>query len=135
MQSESGLGAGVERVRSNGRRVFTLAHKRSVVEQCLRPGASVAGVAMAHGINANLVRKWIDKHKAARQSHAPTLLPVSIASMAPLPAGQQPPPPRRPPVPAASCLIEVEVHGARVRLFGRVDADQLRGLFDALAPR
>jgi hypothetical protein len=42
MQSESGLGIGVERLCSNGKRVYALAHKRSVVEQYLMPGASVA---------------------------------------------------------------------------------------------
>jgi transposase len=26
---------------------------------CQQPGASVAGVALAHGLNANLVRRWL----------------------------------------------------------------------------
>ncbi len=26
---------------------------------CQQPGASIAGVALAHGINANLVRRWL----------------------------------------------------------------------------
>lgn len=33
--------------------------KQRVVEACLQPGASVAGVALAHGINANLARRWL----------------------------------------------------------------------------
>jgi transposase len=32
--------------------------KALVLEECARPGASVASVAMAHGINANVVHKW-----------------------------------------------------------------------------
>ena len=32
--------------------------KRQVLAQCREPGASVAKVAMAHGLNANLVHKW-----------------------------------------------------------------------------
>ncbi len=26
---------------------------------CQQPGASIAGIALAHGINANLVRRWL----------------------------------------------------------------------------
>src|SRR3954451_18527329 len=123
MQAESGLGIGVERLRSNGKRVYAPAHKRSVVEQCLKPGASVAGVALAHGINANLVRKWIDKHKAEGGVPSTTLLPITITPGEPQrpPRSAQP----RPSASAPSCLIEVEVDGARVRLFGLVDAERL----------
>jgi transposase len=32
--------------------------KRRVLEECTAPGASVANVAMDHGLNANLVHKW-----------------------------------------------------------------------------
>jgi transposase len=32
--------------------------KRRVLDECAAPGASVAEVAMAHGLNANLVHKW-----------------------------------------------------------------------------
>ncbi|WP_083438250.1 transposase [Caldimonas brevitalea] len=30
-----------------------------VVEECLRPGVSIAAVALAHGLNANMLRKWV----------------------------------------------------------------------------
>ena len=32
--------------------------KRKVLAACDEPGASISGVALAHGLNANLVRKW-----------------------------------------------------------------------------
>ncbi|WP_114472703.1 IS66-like element accessory protein TnpA [Pseudorhodoferax soli] len=32
--------------------------KQSVLDECAAPGASVASVALAHGLNANLVHKW-----------------------------------------------------------------------------
>lgn len=32
--------------------------KQAVLEQCAAPGASVASIALAHGLNANLVHKW-----------------------------------------------------------------------------
>ena len=33
--------------------------KHQVVLDCQQPGASVAAVALAHGLNANLVRRWL----------------------------------------------------------------------------
>jgi transposase len=33
--------------------------KAEVLRQCREPGVSIAGVALAHGLNANLVRKWL----------------------------------------------------------------------------
>ena len=43
----------------NGRRRYDPASKRRLVEACLQPGVSLAGVAMQHGVNANLLRKWV----------------------------------------------------------------------------
>jgi len=33
--------------------------KQELVKICLQPGVSVAALAMLHGVNANLLRKWI----------------------------------------------------------------------------
>lgn len=33
--------------------------KKAVLAACREPGVSVAAVAQAHGLNANLVRKWL----------------------------------------------------------------------------
>ena len=41
------------------RRIHTEAFKRSLIEACNEPGASVAGVAMANGINANQLHRWM----------------------------------------------------------------------------
>ena len=43
----------------NGRRRYGPVSKQRLVEACLRPGVSLAGVAMQHGVNANLLRKWV----------------------------------------------------------------------------
>jgi transposase len=43
----------------NGRRRYDPASKRRLVEACLQPGVSLAGVALQHGVNANLLRKWV----------------------------------------------------------------------------
>ncbi len=40
------------------RRRYSEAQKAQVLAECEEPGASVAKVAMAHGINANIVHRW-----------------------------------------------------------------------------
>ena len=44
--------------RKDTRRRYSAAMKAQVVAECDEPGASVAKVAMAHGINANVVHRW-----------------------------------------------------------------------------
>ena len=51
------------RVNRTGRRTYTLQYKLDVVRECGEPGVSVAAIAMAHRINANLVRRWIVRHR------------------------------------------------------------------------
>ena len=41
------------------RRVHSDAFKAGAVAACVQPGMSMAAVAMAHGINANLLRRWV----------------------------------------------------------------------------
>jgi transposase len=48
--------------------------KARVLAACAEPGASVAGVAQAHGLNANLVHKW-----RRSISQAPQALAASVA--------------------------------------------------------
>lgn len=43
--------------------------KSQVLEECNQPGASIAAVALAHGLNANLVHKW---RRHSRRLQAPT---------------------------------------------------------------
>jgi transposase len=41
------------------RRKHSAELKARVLSECQKPGASIAAVALAHGLNANLVRKWL----------------------------------------------------------------------------
>lgn len=122
---------GVVRVLSNGKRIYAEEFKTDLVRQCLVPGASVAATGMAHGINANLLRRWIVLHGARGHASAcaPALLPVTLRAQslaqATLPSC----------APAAQPLIEIEFHGARVRLHGEVDAQRLGVVLDVLARR
>ena len=52
------------------RRFYESQLKRQIVAESQVPGASVAGVALAHGINANIVHRWI-REQAGPGSAAP----------------------------------------------------------------
>ncbi|SAL06289.1 transposase IS3/IS911 family protein [Caballeronia calidae] len=45
--------------RDGRRRRFDPQVKRELVHACLRPGVSVARIALEHGLNAKLLRGWI----------------------------------------------------------------------------
>jgi transposase len=78
--------------------------KAQVVAECSSPGASVAKVAMAHGINANVVHRW---RQLAREGGQATVtkprefVPVAIAA---------------PTLPVQSRDIEVELRRGAVTM-------------------
>jgi transposase len=63
----------VIRQNRDGRRRYDETAKRALVEAALRPGTSVARLALEHGINANLLRKWMTKYLMQRENTAPAL--------------------------------------------------------------
>ena len=52
-------GPKVERTLRNGKHIYFSTFKAWLVEQASRPGASVAGLALRNGVNANLLRHWM----------------------------------------------------------------------------
>lgn len=53
------------------RRQHSAEFKQQVVDACPQPSASVAGIALAHGVNANLVRRWLAVHGVMPPSRHP----------------------------------------------------------------
>ncbi|CAE6864560.1 hypothetical protein R70006_08268 [Paraburkholderia domus] len=47
----------------DGKRRYDSQSKRRLIEACLQPGVSVAGLALRAGVNANLLRRWIKLHQ------------------------------------------------------------------------
>lgn len=72
---------------SRKRRRYSAELKAQILAECAAPGASVAKVALSHGINANIVHGW---RKLARQSQpagevAPAeFVPMAVAAPAPM---------------------------------------------------
>jgi transposase len=110
--------------RSNGRCRYDPEAKRELVEICLQPGVSVARTALEHGINANLLRKWIHQYCANSRSvppRTPAMLPAfaPVLSMA---AAK----------PAEATLKVTLPNGVKLELQG-VDLSDLSPLFTGLA--
>jgi transposase len=123
------------------RRRFTKEYRRQVVQETLAPGASVAGVALKHRLNANLVFTWRRKllpALAPARARAVKLLPVTLtdsSATVPVPAGESVAsntPVRRY---RSRGAIEIELNGARIVLKGTVDAEALRVVLSVLASR
>ena len=122
------------------RRVHSAEFKAQVLAECRQRGASVSAVAISHGLNTNVVRKWLAgrglkrmgaaaAESASRLAPALQFVPVELESPAPAAAPRSAPPEIR---------IELQRGGLHVRLqcaasAGPLYAAQLRALADALA--
>jgi transposase len=117
-------------VTRNGRRYFSAAHKRAVVQKCLVPGASLAAVALSHGFNANLVRRWVRQYQ--ERGLSTKLVPVVVTPQAPLArtATRVVRIARNKPKSVRSSL-ELQI-GAMRLVLRAVDLEQLRVVLDAL---
>lgn len=63
------------------RRRFTAAFKARIVDACHQPGALVAGIALEHALNANLVHKWIREARRRESiNDSPAFVPAPVAS-------------------------------------------------------
>lgn len=106
------------------RRQYTAEFKDDLVQRCLQPGASVSGIALENGINANVLFRWRREHlrangRAIAHAAGAALLPVKMA-VAPVAEAMSSG------MPAAAGVIEIDIAGARVRLHGSIDAASVR---------
>lgn len=109
--------------RRNGRSVYDREAKRELVRRCLEPGVSLAAIALAHGLNANLLRRWVVLQTGRSRRAAPqaNLVPVTTAAV-----------PRSAPA-AGEWELELLFAGCTIRVLGRIEAETLRTVLDCLA--
>ena len=77
----------MEHAKRAGRRRHDDELKAKVLSECEAPGASIAQVALAHGLNANLVHKWRRRVGGGHSVATPgvtTFIPVTMAPAAPV---------------------------------------------------
>lgn len=69
------------------RRSYGADLKQQILAQCAEPGASVARIALSHGINANVVHKWRREAGGALSAlQAPAFVPLPLPPAACAPA-------------------------------------------------
>jgi transposase len=74
------------------RRFYSPQLKTQVTQECHQGGASVAGVALAHGINANIVHRWLrEGAQSALVVQPQAFVPVTLDEEAPVPTPQAAP--------------------------------------------
>jgi len=95
------------------RRLHSPAFKAELVLQSQQAGVSVAAIAMEHGINPNLLRRWITEHERLGHHDVPPNASGQrdiAAQFIPLPSpGQQEP--DWDPTPNAQIVLELQRHG------------------------
>lgn len=90
-RNDSELALVVTGTRRDGRRRYDWQSKRRLAQACLQPGVSLAGMALRHGVNANLLRKWVVNFQRESAADAPPVgmrdpadrfVPVAMAGVA-----------------------------------------------------
>jgi len=85
-------------------RTYSARFKVEMVAACLQPGASIAALALQHGMNTNVVHRWLKEHRQglhrpdgaalampaiAHPALAAAFVPVRVDHSAPSPTAQQ----------------------------------------------
>lgn len=69
----------MEQEKFSARRNYSAQFRTLVLEQCAAPGASVAKVALSHGMNANVVHRWRQEARDSASSvGVREFVPVSV---------------------------------------------------------
>jgi transposase len=114
------------------RRFRSKQERRAIVEETLKPGASISLVARAHDVNANQVFKWRKQYREGRlEIAAPSsrLLPVKICDTPAVvgrTAVRQRAKTRR------TGVIDIDLGHARVRIEGAADPDCVQAALERL---
>lgn len=114
------------------RRFRSKQERRQIVEETLKPGASVSLIARAHDVNANQVFKWRKQYQEGRldePNKTPNaLVPVKICDSPPL----LPPTRLHRAKPRRAGIIDIDLGHARVRIEGAADPGCVRAALEGL---
>lgn len=99
---------GIELPDRRRRRRHSAEFRAAVIEACRQPGVSVAAVALANGLNANMLRKWVNEAERAERSEPAASVPIALCAPDAVPGFV----PVALPGPAAQGEIRIEVRRA-----------------------
>ena len=104
------------------RRTYTPQFKSELLTACKQPGASIAALAMQHGMNANVLHRWLKEHRQGMLMlsagvPAPAFIPIDLTASLPVLASEG-----EPSAPPSNIRIELQHHAMKVTLHWPVDA-------------
>ncbi len=104
------------------RRTYTPQFKTELLTACKQPGASIAALALQHGMNANVLHRWLKDHRQGTPllsdgGPAPAFLPIDLAASLPVLGSEG-----VPSAPPCNIRVELQHHAMKVTLHWPVDA-------------
>lgn len=104
-------------------RTYSSQFKAEMVSACAKPGASISALALAQGMNPNVLHRWLREHErdglhqpgAVVASSPKTVAPAGGFIALALPASV---------APGKSAMVEVELHKGDIHLVIRWPANQ-----------
>ena len=100
-------------------RTYTAEFKAELVAACQSPGASIAAIAGQHGMNANVLHRWLKEHQQSgrHQRMVCSATGQSLLTSPPVPAFIAVKlPATATPEPASPDLIKIELHKGTVSM-------------------
>jgi len=113
------------------RRFRSKQERRGIVEETLKPGASVSQIARAHDINANQVFAWRKLYREGRletPQGSSALVPVKIAETVEKLRARS----HHVRKPSRVGVIDIDLGHARIRIEGAADPDCVRAAVEGL---
>ena len=89
---------------------YSIEFKREVIAACFEPGVSKAAIALANGLNANMLRRWVVESSQGRNGQLATITKPPVTALATpdfIPVKFAPPPA------AQAADIRIELQHAR----------------------
>ncbi|MCZ8101672.1 MAG: transposase [Burkholderiales bacterium] len=120
---------GTQAWRHGPRRHFPIDQKLAIVAECSVSGATLSSVALKHGLNANMVRKWVVRHRAGTlevgSAPKPPMIPIVFPAAAQAAPGDREAMPRE-------VRVEIETPRGVMRVSGCLDEPMLSALIAAM---
>jgi transposase len=113
------------------RRFRSKQERRGIVEETLKPGASVSQIARTHDVNANQLFAWRKLYRDGRlevPQVSSALVPVKVTETAETLRAKS----HRVSKPSAAGVIDIDLGHARIRIEGAADPDCVRAAVEGL---
>lgn len=107
------------------RRTYSAEFKQQIVQACKAPDVSIASIALQHGLNTNLVSKWI-RLIDAKPGNDRSLLPnkpafIALSCSAPLD-----------PTPTDMLKVQITLHHSKVEIGLKLQVSEISALAELL---